>query len=143
MYDGTNRPSEGLIAVELSGKWGFIDETNNIVIPMIYSRPGDFSEGLANVRLNDGNTGNKSGHIDKTNKIVIPLMYDDIGPFSEGLARIKSKRKYGFIDKTNNLVIPVMYDEVSIAENGLVKVKLNGEKDGIYFNKKGEKVEKK
>ena len=52
--------SEGLAAVKLNGKYGFIDKTGKEIIPLKYDFANCFSEGLALVRLN-----NKWFYIDK------------------------------------------------------------------------------
>lgn len=44
--------SEGLAAVKINGKWGFIDKTGKMVIPATFSGAKDFSEGLAAVEIN-------------------------------------------------------------------------------------------
>ncbi len=45
--------SEGLAAVEINGKWGFVDKTGKLVIPAIFESCGNFHEGLAWVRVNN------------------------------------------------------------------------------------------
>jgi len=45
--------SDGLISVKQNGKWGFMDENDNTVIPFIYDDVTDFSNGLAHVKLNE------------------------------------------------------------------------------------------
>ena len=35
-YDNMRRYNEGLCAVELNGKWGYINKQNEVVIPFIY-----------------------------------------------------------------------------------------------------------
>ena len=141
---GTVRPfNEGLAAVDLNGKWRFIDKTGKEVIPLKYDLAYSFSEGLANVLLNG-----KYGFIDKTGKEVIPLKYDDASSFSEGLAKVnigakwisfkKEGGKWGYIDKTGKEVIPLKYDDASDFYDVLAKVKLNN-KWG-YIDKTGKEV---
>ena len=96
---------DGLALVKKGSKWGFIDKTGEVVIPLEYGDVGSFSEGLAAAEK-DG----KYGFIDKTGKVVIPLEYDNVGGFSEGLAAAEKGKKYGFIDKTGKVVIPLEYD---------------------------------
>lgn len=63
--------NEGLARVEKSGKYGFIDKTGKVIIPLNYDYADNFSGGLAKVGQNG-----KWGFINKTGKIVIPLQYD-------------------------------------------------------------------
>jgi hypothetical protein len=43
-YDDAWPFSEGLAAVKVDGKWGFIDKTGKEIIPCVYSETGSFSE---------------------------------------------------------------------------------------------------
>jgi hypothetical protein len=78
---------------------GYIDKTGKVVINPQFDNFGQFSEGLANVRI-----GHKEGYIDKTGKFVINPQFDDVGPFSDGLAPIRIGYKLGYIDKTGKIV---------------------------------------
>src|SRR5262249_43054146 len=51
--------SEGLCAVRIGNKWGYIDKTGKVVISPQFDSAGIFSEGLACVRK-----GRKVGYID-------------------------------------------------------------------------------
>ena len=84
-----------LIPYRKSTKWGYCNQSKEIIIPCKYDVATPFSEGLAAVVLN-----NKYGFIDKEGKDVIPLKYDLISSsFSEGLVSVMLKGKWGFIDK--------------------------------------------
>ncbi len=47
VYESVRTFSETRAAVKKEGKWGFIDYDGQLVIPCIYSKVGDFSEGIA------------------------------------------------------------------------------------------------
>ena len=51
-YDIVSRFSEGMAAVQLNGKWGFIDKTGKEVVPFKYDDAFDFHEGMAKIKLN-------------------------------------------------------------------------------------------
>ncbi|MBL0161173.1 MAG: WG repeat-containing protein [Bryobacterales bacterium] len=75
-YDLTFHFSEGVAAVMVGGKWGYIDTTGRMVIqPMPLMRAEDFHHGLAFVSTKDG----KYGYIDKSGKYVWTptLLYRD------------------------------------------------------------------
>lgn len=103
------------------------------VIPFQYDDVGDFSEGLAPVKLNG-----KWGYIDKTGKVVIPYKYDFAYHFSEGLAPVKLNDKWGYIDKTGKVVIPSKYDYAYHFHEGLARVYMNG-KYG-FIDKTGKEI---
>ena len=104
----TNDYSHGQMLEPMEGsnkKWGFVNETGQLIIPYKYDLAEGFIGGLAAVKLNE-----KWGFIDKTDNIVIPLKYNSVDGFSEGLAKVCFNGKYGFIDKTDKVVIPFEYD---------------------------------
>lgn len=82
-YDDIDCLSEGLAVVKRDGKYGFIDNTGQVVIPPKYDLVWDFSEGLARVSQNG-----KAGFIDNTGKVVIPLKYDKADSFYNGVAGV-------------------------------------------------------
>jgi hypothetical protein len=53
-YDGANGLTEGLASVQMSGKWGFIDINENVVIPFMYDDVEPFINGSAEVILDGG-----------------------------------------------------------------------------------------
>ena len=52
-YDDIDCLSDGLARIERDGKYGFIDKTGKVVIPLNYDDAWYFSEGLAAVERND------------------------------------------------------------------------------------------
>jgi len=100
------------------GKYGFIDRTGKIVISPRFTGPGEFTEGLAPVRVGGkvldpgfgsviGPMGGRYVYIDKAGKEVITLgdNVENANPFSEGLAAVEIKGYWGFIDKKGKIVI--------------------------------------
>ena len=120
-YDDVWDFSEGLVAVELNGKWGFIDKSGNEVVPLKYDWAGSFSEGLAPVRLNG-----KYGYINKSGKLVLPLKYEGAWDFREGLAPVELSGMWGYINKSGKLVIPLKYQSAGFFSEGLAHVQLSG-----------------
>lgn len=92
MYDEVFFFKDGLAAVELDEKCGYIDPENEVVIPLEYETAMSFSEGYASVVK-----GGKCGYIDKNNDIVIPLVYDAATPFEGGEAKVKKDGRWGTI----------------------------------------------
>lgn len=71
--------TEGLAAVKLHGKWGFIDPNGHEAIPFLYDDINPFSEGYAAVALNA-----KYGIIDKSGQQILPFQYDYSACFTKG-----------------------------------------------------------
>ena len=124
-YDYIRMYSEGLAAVELNGKYGFIDKTGKEVVALKYDYVSEFKEGIANVSFNG-----KYGYIDKTGKEVGKIKYDSAGYFSEGLGEVEVDGKWGFINKAGKEVIPLKYDKVFNFSDGLAMV---GQGEGKWY----------
>ena len=118
--------SEGLAAVGIEGKWGFIDKSGNEVVPLKYDWAGSFSEGLAMVKL-DG----RWSFIDKLGNEILQLSNGEGENFSEGLAMVGSRGivsfgyyfdQYGFVDRLGNEVVPLKYSSASSFREGFAHV---------------------
>jgi hypothetical protein len=96
--------SEDLIAVCKGGKWGFIDLSNRVIIPIIYTESMSFSEGYAQIRMK-----NKWGYIDKQGKVVIYPDYDFCKPVKDGIAcaghNSLFSRSYSYLRMSDGKVI--------------------------------------
>ncbi len=99
-FEGAGPFSDGLAAVRIGGKWGYIDQTGRYVINPQFDDAESFSDGLAVVRIGDDTTG-KWGYIDQTGRIVINPQFDEAYPFSDGLAQVRigdvKTGKWGYI----------------------------------------------
>jgi hypothetical protein len=84
---------EGRTWVMLNGKYGFVDEEGNEVIPLKYDLGLYFFKGRARVTLNG-----KYGVVDLQGNEVVPLKYDDIGYFSNDKASIRIGDCSGVVD---------------------------------------------
>ena len=82
-YEEVGMLIEDRVAVKRDGKWGFIDETGQEIIPLIYYKVGDFKERwfkdsyyevLAEVSMTSGMWGD-CGFINLRGDIVIPIIY--------------------------------------------------------------------
>lgn len=149
-------PEDGLLAITVDGKTGFIDLTGRIVIPPTFDFAWQFSEGRASVRQNG-----HAGFIDRNGKLVIPPRFESAKAFHEGLAEVQlgglwgyvgtdgqlaiqpqfeetrwfSERRapvridgrWGYVDPRGVLVIPAAYRQVTLFENGRALVQLETE----------------
>jgi len=88
-------------------KWGYIDRTGQLVIPAHFDEAGDFSEGLARVKVKGD--PDKWGYIDKQGNYVIPPQFYSAGDFREGLAPVwmllHPGIKQGYIDPLGKWII--------------------------------------
>ena len=153
-YDDLGNYSEGLIWAEKDKKYGYIDINNNVVIPFIYDRAYDFSDGLAAVEKYDHIMNTvmgpypyyKTGFIDKHGDFVIYPKYNTQAfnkpLFKEGLAPIGISQtnlyglNLGYIDRKGDFIVKPIYEEAKPFENGFGIIKKN-DKYGCV-NTKGE-----
>ncbi len=122
--------SEGLAAVvNESGKIGFINKDNEVVLPFVYDcrreYPIDyvFRNGLCVMTDERG----ACGVIDKEGNWVMEPQYDCIwNLYFDKYRIVKEGEKYGMIDENMKLVFPVEYDAIEFAES---------ERDGVLLTK--------
>lgn len=107
--------SEDLIAAQIDGQWGFVNEDGSLAIANRYEDVKPFSEGLAAVKLIG-----KWGVINKREEIVIQPTYDSIGTFYGGLALVQQGNQFGLSDRSGNTVLDVQYDELKIFPNHIL-----------------------
>ena len=112
-------------------RYGFIDVSGKVVIPLLYENCAGFTEGLSRIRKNG-----KFGYINKAGKEVVPPKYDYAMDFHDGLAIVQRGNKYGYIDKTGKEVIPLIYKGVSEFRDGIAAVTNENSKIG-FINKSG------
>lgn len=114
--------NSGYATVQHHGRFGVIDESGHVIIPIIWQWASTFSSGLSFVK-STGLDG-KCGFMDKANRLVIPLKYEDcLLGFRGGLAPVKLNGKWGYIDPNDGIVVPFVYDEAKELWNGLGIVK--------------------
>jgi len=94
--------------IKVHGKCGYMNNSLQIAVQLTYTRAGDFSEGLAAVRV-----GDKWGYIDRAGKRVIPPQFRTAEPFYGGLALVNRpagaataawKPDTGYIDRTGTFI---------------------------------------
>ncbi len=77
MFNEAMEFSEGMAAVRVGDKWGYIDESGKVVVMPTYEKwPRPFSEGLASVWVRDPDTNETvETFIDKSGKVVIDMQF--------------------------------------------------------------------
>jgi hypothetical protein len=132
------------------GRCGFVDRNFRWEIPAQYDGAGEFSDGLAEIRL-----GMKSGYIGKRGQEVIPPKYDMAWAFNDGLGRVRidlpTGRKmmtvegpepvhqelYGFVDREGKESIPLQFEWATDFHEGYAFVKPQGSALHSIIDKQG------
>src|SRR6266705_816605 len=136
-----------LFPVQKESKFGFIDRTGKVVIPLQFDDARDFHEDLALVK-----TGEKKLFIDTSGRAVIEAKYDIVHDFFEGLAAVNigerrngigliaNPGKWGYIDKIGKLVIPMKFTHAEDFSEGLAAVNLGDPDHGAFIDHAGKTV---
>ena len=124
--------SQGMIAVEKDGLWGFADENGDIAIDCKYDSVSPFYGEYAAVKM-----GDRSFLIDvKGNDTGIELASASVAA-NEDRTLIAAREKYtglaGVLStESGEWVIRAAYDEIEFLDGGLVLVAINGYSDSNY-----------
>jgi hypothetical protein len=117
--------TQGLAAVKIKEKWGYINKKGKIVISPRFDEAYSYGEfDLAVVRIDS-----KYGYIDKTGKIIIPVKFDSASWFSDGLAIVKINSIFGnnlgYINRTGKIIIKPQFEYAEYFKNSRARVKKN------------------
>lgn len=129
--------SEGLAIArdKVHNGYGFIDETETMVIPPIYENARPFHDGIAAASI-----GSVWGYIDRQGKWVIKPQFASAESFSDGLGCVsllikkdpsstdpeaETVERHGYIDKTGKFVLPVVFKYAHRFSEGLACVTID------------------
>ena len=119
-YCAANTFSEGLAAVKMGGKWGFINASNQVVIDFQYDHAYHFNAGNAIVQQ-----GNFYGVINQEGTLVVPIHYYELRPYElEGKWYYISRDTtffQGIIDTSGKEIVPHRYTYIIPFEGNLSK----------------------
>lgn len=116
-YDWVGGFNDEIAFVRKDEKWGFVDKTFKIVIPLEYEQTRGFFKGAAAVKKNG-----KWGYINQAGEVIIPYQYDEAYSITEGLAAVKQNRKWGFVNEKGDIKVPFIYDHVNSYSDGFTVV---------------------
>lgn len=128
---------EGLAAVQVDGKWGFVDQEGKFVVAPQFEDVASFGNGFAGVRLNG-----KWGFVDKAGKVVVKPQFADVGGYNEGFAPVASAMVngdlgWGFVDDKGVVVIEPRLKDVRTFNEGLAAFKSTDFGKWGFIDKKG------
>ncbi len=126
------------IRASRDGKYGFMDGSGKLVIPIQYvDAKSFFGDGLIGVTLTGikGKGNEKEGgwfFIDKDGNTVIKETFEQISRFSEGRCWVKRNGKWGLIDTDGKLLTYLKYNIMPTPfRNGVSRVTLEVDSGGL------------
>ena len=131
-YDEARIFTFGLAPVSKNKKWGFIDETGKVAIPLIYDDVEYFTRnGLSAVKRNG-----RYGFINQQGKEIIPVIYETVESEQlDDIVIVRKNYRWAFFANTGNQLTDFLYNDVQRAwkgddttffENGPASVKIKG-----------------
>jgi len=116
--------SNGLVAIKANGKWGYLNTSGKLAIPLKYDEASEFNSGVAVTKISKKfiviNTSGEEFEV--TEPTIIEVKH-----FSENLAPYRSiSKSFGFIGKDGKIAILAQYESVGYFVNGLAWAKKNG-----------------
>lgn len=124
-YDDVGVYSGDMSAVQLDGKWGYVNQTGKVMVKLQYAYAGSFNNNLAPVTDEDGNSyfidpeGNKKHVVlDVENIAQLGLIVQDVFSLYDG-------QKWHFYNKDHERLFGD-FEDVSAMTNGIAAVKNGG-----------------
>jgi hypothetical protein len=124
--------AQGLAAIKVGGRWGYIDKSGNLVIPLQFEDAGSFSNifpvesgglagGMAPVKI-DG----RWGYINKSGSVVIQPQFNYAKSFFSGLGAVQVGERWGFVDPTGRMVVSPRFESAEPHYDTITTVQLDG-----------------
>jgi len=129
--------SQPYLPVEKDGKWGYMNQSGELVIKATFDEAAHFSDGWAKVKV-----GKQVFFIDASGSTVLKPQVSSIDSFSEGLA-VASKggsKKLGYVNKKGEFVIEPRFNFAYSFSEGKASVCKTKIGECGYINKDGKIV---
>lgn len=116
-----------LVPIKMGNKWGYQNESGQVITTLLFDEADRFLEGLAAVKFNG-----KWGFIDSSGQFLIEPKFDEAYRFDSGLARVKANGKWSFINPTGQIVFTPKFDAVGDFQEGLARVGIGQYKEPVH-----------
>lgn len=138
---------DGRMFFRQNGKWGIVDEADDMVQKPVYDKivvsgalltestvPKDIFRAPAYV-----STAGKWGMLTRDGKDLIAVRYDSLSVFSDSMLLVKSGNFYGYVNAEGKEVIPCTYSRADDFSEGLAAV-WNEKGKTLFIDRQGEVV---
>jgi hypothetical protein len=105
---------EGWASVRQGDRYGMIDTTGQLRIPLAYDGPGQRNGDQLIIRK-----GGKYGMVNLKNQPILPFSYERLKPFRQGLARARLEGRYGYLNPEGRWQIKPVYPQAGDFVQGL------------------------
>jgi len=130
-YDEIGQYSGEFCSVKASGRWGYVDRTGIVKIPLRYFEVRPFQDGVATVMFANG----RWGVINSFGQTICSPYFDEIGSFSDGMCWVQRNGKIGFVNTEGILSVPYRYHYAENFANGVSRVSYDGVYWGVINNR--------
>ena len=136
IIDSAKHFHEGLAAVKVGGKWGYVNSKGEQAVSPRFDTADDFHNGLALIGLNG-----KYGFINTDGGFAIPPQFEfSHGFYNKDRAKVRQEGKWGVIDRKGIWVISPRFDKIRGDFRSGELVAASQENRWGYINSKGEWV---
>jgi len=113
MYDKLHFIDNKTFMVQSKGKWGVVNQRNQILIPVEFT-DFDFRK--------DGNfffasKKDKWGIVSLKEGVLLDAKYDDVTVMPDGNFLVKNKNKLGIMGRSGREIAPIKFDRVNFNSN--------------------------
>lgn len=116
-----------LFSIEEEGKYGFINQSGDVVIDPQYLEVNEFNEGFAGVRI-DG----RYGFINSKGELALPAIYDYVGRFQQGIADVYLHGEVYFIDNRGEKKFPDSVNTIRFVNDSVYAITTKTWNSGLY-----------
>ncbi|WP_418926159.1 WG repeat-containing protein [Dialister hominis] len=150
----TPQPSEALspvpfaAGVEKDGKWGALDASGKVVIPLSYDKEAvslsdsedqeaDLASQAGRDNLIEVSKGKLRGFYNREGKVIVPVSYESRSVWKDNALAVKlPDSKIRFYREDGTVISDHMYDQVSDFQGGSAIVKLDGKYGYLFYDGK-------
>jgi hypothetical protein len=119
-YDSVQLFSQGMAAVLLKGKWGYITESEELTVQPLYEAATTFQTKATAVKKNG-----KWGLIAKNGKELTTFVYDEINYINHDLFEMKQQGKKGVLNVKGEVIANPLFDQIIATPSGYILVERN------------------
>lgn len=124
---------------EYKGKYGYVDQDNNIIVTPKYYEATEIKNGIGLIKGNNDWFNLNWGYINKNGEELFEPQFEKVTEFNDkNVAAVMDNGKWGYVNKNGEFVIGLVLNNIEKFKDGKIKItidNING-----YINSKGELI---